>query len=159
MSTDKIPRIFPEINDPTHQYNILYDVARRHTNEEIFIGLTALQEPFTIVRCLDDVFIAVRFSIRSVAKQYGFTEECLVQSLLRCQMKNGVHARNREQVEADRFGRRAKEGPWSGERQRGRARRMLEQWKHDAKKSIAKRPASSDTASVRERMSLKNILN
>lgn len=79
--------------------------------------------------------------------------------MLRLRTEFGVYVRNREQVEADRFGLLGREGPVSGERQRARARRMLERWRRDAKESGAGGSDAGVEMSIRERMSLKNILN
>lgn len=159
MTTRHIPKIPPAINDPAQQHEILYDLAKRFTNEEIFIGLIALEEPFTAVHCLDDIFVAVRHSIRVVARNRGVSEDHSTEELLAARKKYGVTPRNREQIKAGWFVRSGREeAAMTAERQAILARGILST-PAVVKNTRQDGVAAADTASIRERMSLKNILN
>ncbi|KAF2161327.1 hypothetical protein M409DRAFT_59320 [Zasmidium cellare ATCC 36951] len=171
-STHFIPKIPPSIHNPTQTPTLLYFLAKHHTNEEIFIGLIALEERYTPVRCVDDVFNEIRDSIRAVARGEGRTDDEMANDLLKAQSENGVILRNREQVKGDRFGRMGRRGTSANE-QRGVAWGILGECRGlEGRGGVEQRgdvemkptvdvqqaPCRDAGKSIRERMSLKHIL-
>lgn len=137
----------PQISNPQPNAHILYNLAKTHTNEEIFLGLVAIESHH--IRSIDDVFKRIREAIRALARQHGRSEDEVTDELLKAQKENGVHARNRAQMKADLFGRiRRSEGSLRG--QRDVARKILEE---------LQRKVKEEGMSIREKMAVGNILN
>lgn len=183
-SLHKIPQIPNTIHDDDRQkHRVLYDLAKHHTNEEIFIGLTALKSSFSI-RDIDQIFDEVRQAIRSVAQVQRRSEDDVTKDLLEAQSRNGVHLRNRAQTKADRFGRikrKVASGAshraiaWTIRSQGGFVQvrkpddvsiRTKEKTTGDLAVAKAKEGSIAESsvvegraASIRDQMSLKNILN
>ena len=173
MQSHIIPKIDPSIHNESAKHAILYNLAKHHTNEEIFIGLIALQEPLKSIHTISDVFAQIRDAIRALVIRDGRTEENIVEELLKAQREYGVHMRNREQIKEDRFGRTGRSG-LSANEQKAVAWRVLEEHRGFAGSETVERQAApevkpavnaqnalspEEARSIRERMSLDRILN
>ncbi|KAK4505661.1 hypothetical protein PRZ48_003626 [Zasmidium cellare] len=173
MQPHIIPKIDPRIHTDNLKPTILYNLAKHHTNEEIYIGLIALREPLKSVHTISDVFAQIRDAIRALVLREGRSEDDITEELLKSQREYGVHMRNREQIKEDLFGRTGRSG-LSANEQKAVAWRILGEHRGSAGPETVGQQAApevkpvvnaqnalspEEARSIRERMSLDRILN